>query len=50
MPMLRRRSTLAAALAGAAIALVAVPVAPPGIPITLGALGVAAGILTERRA
>lgn len=50
VPMVRRRSHLAAALAGAAVAVSAVPFAPAGVPITLGALGALAGVAAERRA
>jgi 4-azaleucine resistance transporter AzlC len=38
-PLLRRRDVLAAALAGAAIALIAVPFSAPGVPILLAAAG-----------
>jgi predicted branched-subunit amino acid permease len=37
LPMLRTRRSLAAALAGAAIALALVPLAPPGVPIIAAA-------------
>jgi 4-azaleucine resistance transporter AzlC len=41
---LRSRDQLAVALAGGAIALVLVPVAPPGVPIVVAAAGVIAGL------
>jgi 4-azaleucine resistance transporter AzlC len=42
-PRLGRRDQLRTALCGAAVALVLLPVAPPGIPIVAAAIGVAAG-------
>jgi len=43
-PQLRQRGAVAAGLAGAAIALVALPLAPAGVPVLLAALGVLAGL------
>lgn len=48
VPHLQRRSGLLAALVGGAIALVAIPFTPPGLPILLSALGVLAGLRALR--
>ena len=37
VPLLRTRTSIAAALGGAAVALALVPIAPPGIPIVAAA-------------
>jgi len=49
-PLVRSRPAAVAALAGAAIALLLVPAAPAGIPVTASALGALAGLLVTRRA
>jgi 4-azaleucine resistance transporter AzlC len=48
-PLLRDRGSRAAAVAGAPVALALVPVLPAGLPVTVAALGVVAGLLAERR-
>lgn len=45
----RDRASLCAALAGAAIGLALVPIAPPGIPVLVGALGAAIPMLIPAR-
>lgn len=49
-PQLRSRSTLAAAVTGAVLALAATPITPAGTPILLASLGALAGAAVERRA
>lgn len=48
MPRLRTPSGRRAALAGAAIAVVMVPLAPPGVPILAAAAGAVAGLSARR--
>jgi predicted branched-subunit amino acid permease len=48
-PRVRRPAEAAAALAGGAIALALVPVAPPGVPILAASAGVLAGLGVARR-
>ena len=50
VPQLRSAGGAAAALRGAAIALVLLPVAPAGVPVMASVLGCAAVVLRERRA
>ncbi|MFB9375392.1 AzlC family ABC transporter permease [Kineococcus gynurae] len=49
VPALRERSTRVLALAGAAMALVAVPVTPPGVPVVLSLLALAPAAARLRR-
>ncbi|HEX2587737.1 MAG TPA: AzlC family ABC transporter permease [Gaiellales bacterium] len=49
-PQLRRPGAPAAAVAGAVIATVLVPLTPAGVPILASALGVVAGLAARRRA
>jgi predicted branched-subunit amino acid permease len=46
---LRRPAEMVTAIAGAAIALALVPVAPAGVPILAASAGIAAGLALERR-
>ena len=48
-PQLRRPGARTAAVAGALIALVLIPVAPVGVPILVAVLGVVPGVLVARR-
>lgn len=48
-PQVRHRRTLAAAVLGALIAVVLVPVAPPGVPIIAAAAGCLLGLIRGRR-
>ena len=48
VPQVRSRSGLAAALGGAAIALVLTPLAPPGVPIVAASAACLAGVRRER--
>ena len=50
VPHLRTRPGRVAALGGGALAIAAVPIAPAGVPILLGALAVIPGWLVHRRA
>ncbi len=47
-PQLRQAGAVPAALAGATIALVLLPVAPAGVPVLVAALGVVAGLIGRR--
>jgi predicted branched-subunit amino acid permease len=49
-PQLRRPGAPAAAVAGAAVALVAVPFAPAGSPVIAALIGVVPGLVSARRA
>ncbi len=49
VPHLRRRPGRVAALAGGLLAIAAVPIAPAGVPLLVGALGVIPGWLVGRR-
>lgn len=49
-PLLRDRASRLAALAGAAIAVALLPVAPPGVPVLVAALGALAGLGARLRA
>ena len=48
-PLLRDRQTVMAALLGAGLALVAVPMAPPGVPVLCAALGAFLAMLWPER-
>ena len=48
VPLIRSRNALAAALAGAGIALVLTPLTPAGIPVIAATVGVLFGLLPER--
>ncbi len=49
-PALKTKGGLVAALAGAGIALIAIPLTQPGVPVLLAALGAVAGVVVSRPA
>ena len=48
VPLIRSRNALAAALAGAGIALLLTPLTPAGVPVIAATLAVLFGLLPER--